>query len=66
MAVDVEGVSGEGAAAEGGAVDAGDYEAEAFELLGEGRGVAEEPVGPADGLGFLEVRVAGDLSMRCQ
>jgi hypothetical protein len=61
-AVDVEGVSGEGAAAERGAVDAGCDFAEAFEFAGEAGGVREEPVGPADGLRFLEVCVAGDLS----
>jgi hypothetical protein len=61
LAVDVEGVAGEGAAAERGAVDAGDEFTEAGELVGEGGGVGEDPVGPAYWLGFLEVRVSGDL-----
>ena len=58
-AVDAERVTGEGAGAEGGLVDAFCGFAEAGEIVREEGGVGEEEVGPADGLGALEMGVAG-------
>lgn len=58
-AVDTERIAGERATAEGRPVDASACLAQALQVARKGKGVREQPVGPADGLRALQVRVAG-------
>ena len=64
-AVEREGGAGDGSAAEWAEVHAGAGVGEAGEVALEHGDVGEEPVGEEDGLGALEVRVAGHDGVAC-